>query len=405
MKGEGRTMRIDRRQFLVGAATTSAGVALAASSGWWQTALALQTAAPGPGPYGPLATTPDANGLLLPKGFRSRVIGLSGERVAGTDYVWHNFPDGGATFARPKGAWVYVSNSEVSVKEGGVGAVRFASDGKIDDAYRILEGTSLNCAGGPTPWKTWLSAEEYAEGHIWECDPMKPGQGVERPALGTFKHEGAAVDPVGKAVYLTEDEEEGRLYRFVPTAYPDLSAGTLQAAHVDDAGAVTWVDVSADAAERTDATTAFNGGEGITHDRGKIVFTTKGDERVWVLDPAASTLNVLYDAKAIADPPLTGVDNITAHPHSHDYYVAEDGGDMELVLITAPKRVGAAGVVAPFLRVTGTTGSEVTGPAFDPSGKRLYFSSQRGARGGEPGPGITFEVTGPFRGAKVSRRG
>ena len=36
--------------------------------------------------------------------------------------------------------------------------------------------------------------------------------------------------------------------------------------------------------------------------------------------------------------------------------------------------------------------TNLTGPAFDPSGTRLYFSSQRGTGTG----GITYEITGPF---------
>jgi secreted PhoX family phosphatase len=392
--------RIDRRRFLVSAAAVTVGASLA--NGWWRAALAAP-ATPGELPYGPLATTPDPNGLLLPDGFRSRVIAFSGEPVAGTDYVWHTFPDGGATFRHRRGGWVYVSNSEVSAKQGGVGAVRFAPDGEIADAYRILDGTDQNCAGGPTPWGTWLSCEEHEGGHVWECDPTKVSQGVDQPALGTFTHEAAAVDPRGKAVYLTEDHPDGRLYRFVPTEYPDLRAGTLQAAHVDGAGAVTFVDVSPDGPERSDATTSFDSGEGMFHDRGTIVFTTKGDNRVWALDPAASTVTVLYDPAAVDDPPLTGVDNITVHHRSRDLYVAEDGGNMELVLITAPKD-GSAGVVAPFLALTGTMESEIAGPAFDPSGRRLYFSSQRGTREGLPGPGLTFEVTGPVRGTRRARR-
>jgi secreted PhoX family phosphatase len=388
-------LRIDRRRFLVGAGALAAGAAVAASTGWWRRAFA-EPVVPGPGPYGPLATQPDPNGLVLPKGFKSRVIGISGEPVAGTDYVWHPFPDGGATFRAPRGGWVYVSNSEMPTPgAGGVGAVRFDRDGEIADAYRILDGTQGNCAGGPTPWKTWLSGEEFGEGRIWECDPMQPGQGTELPALGTFSHEAAAVDPVGKAVYLTEDAADGRLYRFVPEKYPNLSAGTLQAAHVDDTGRVTWVDVSPDAPERSDATTVFDGGEGMVYDRGTVVFTTKGDDKVWALDPKTSKIDVLYDARALTDPPLTGVDNITVHPATRDFYVAEDGGNLEIVLITAAKR-GHAGEVAPFARVSGPEVSELAGVAFDPLGRRLYVSSQRQGLEAQGGPGITFEIRGPF---------
>ena len=78
-----------------------------------------------------------------------------------------------------------VSNSEVPAA-GGASALRFGPAGAIQDAYRILSGTTLNCAGGPTPWGTWLSGEEFANGQIWECDPFAASQGIARPALGTF---------------------------------------------------------------------------------------------------------------------------------------------------------------------------------------------------------------------------
>ncbi len=87
--------------------------------------------------------------------------------------------------------------------------------------------------------------------------------------------------------------------------------------------------------------------------------------------------------------------NVTVS-RSGDILVAEDGGNLEILLITPePNRVAA-----PLIRIQGQNGSEVTGPAFDPSGSRLYFSSQR-AGGPSPGagPGITYEVSGPFRGA------
>src|SRR5690606_16505945 len=78
---------------------------------------------------------------------------------------------------------------------GGAGAIRFAADGSIVDAYGILDGTLSNCAGGLTPWGTWLSCEEwedtegYAAGRVWECDPFGVEDAVARPALGICKHE------------------------------------------------------------------------------------------------------------------------------------------------------------------------------------------------------------------------
>ena len=67
------------------------------------TMVAAQPATPGESPYGPLATEPDENGLLLPEGFTSRIVGVGGETVEGTDYTWHAFPDGAATFPTDDG--------------------------------------------------------------------------------------------------------------------------------------------------------------------------------------------------------------------------------------------------------------------------------------------------------------
>jgi hypothetical protein len=395
---------LDRRALLTRAALLGGAVGVMSwSSSWWRVALSAP-ATPGAGPYGRLSTAPDANGLFLPRGFKSRVVAVSDTPVLGPgSYVWHGFPDGGATFRVPRGGWVYVSNSEIPEPRGGVGALRFDADGSIVDAYRILDGTARNCAGGPTPWGTWLSCEESDGGHVWECDPHQEGQGVERPLLGTFHHEAAAVDPVGKAVYLTEDDGESRLYRFLPERYPDLATGQLQAAIVDRSMRVTWKDVSSTEPDRSPETTSFQRGEGMFFSRGTIVFTTTTDNRVWGLDTKRQRLDVLYDANAVTDAPLTGVDNVTVHRPSRDVFVAEDGGNLELCVITAPdERKRRA--VAPFVRVDGHLGSELAGPAFNPAGDRLYFSSQRGGlEKDRVGPGITYEVRGPFRRRRTRR--
>jgi secreted PhoX family phosphatase len=346
----------------------------------------------GASPYGPLRSA-DANGIMLPKGFTSRVIARTGKKVAGTSYVWHGAPDGGGCFADGTG-WIYVSNSEMPGGNGGVGAVRFAANGAITGAYRTLKGTTLNCAGGATPWRTWISCEEVDRGFVFETDPWGKKAAVKRPAMGRFRHEAAAADPDRKVIYLTEDEPDGCFYRFKPKTWGNLSTGTLQVL-ASRSGVPEWVTVPDPAASSTrtrnqvKGAVRFNGGEGCYYRSGICYFTTKGDNRVWAFDAAATRIAITYDDNLTAAAPLKGVDNITGTA-SGDLYVAEDGGNLDICIITPDE------VVATFLRVTGQSKSELAGVAFSPDGKRLYFSSPRGKAGKNTG-GITYEVTGPFR--------
>ncbi|MFG2170890.1 alkaline phosphatase PhoX [Streptomyces niveus] len=385
---------MERRNFLRGAVITGSAAALGGTL--WRGAAYADPAQPGAGPYGALGSA-DGNNIRLPAGFTSRVVARSGQTVPGTSYTWHNSPDGGACYADGSG-WIYVSNSEIN-PSGGAGAVRFSSAGAITGAYRILSGTRQNCAGGSTPWNTWLSCEEVTRGYVYETDPWGVKAAVRHDAMGLFKHEAAAADPVRKVIYLTEDETNGCFYRFTPTTWGDLSAGTLQVLRAGTAtsGSFTWVTVPdpdgspTQTRDQVSGAKRFNGGEGCYYADGSVWFTTKGDNRVWRVDPAAGTYELTYDDSLVSGggAPLTGVDNVTGSS-SGDLYVAEDGGNLEICLITPDD------VVAPFLRVGGQSGSEITGPAFSPDGSRLYFSSQRGTSGSSSG-GITYEVTGPFR--------
>ncbi|GHF94499.1 alkaline phosphatase PhoX [Streptomyces zaomyceticus] len=384
---------MERRSFLRGAVIGTSAAAFGGSL--WHGAAFAAPAQPGAGPYGALGAA-DANGILLPAGFTSRVIAQSGQSVPGTSYAWHSAPDGGACFVDGTG-WIYVSNSEIN-PSGGASAVRFDSAGAITGAYRILSGTRQNCAGGATPWNTWLSCEEVSLGYVYESNPWG-GTAYRRDAMGRFKHEAAAADPVRKVVYLTEDETDGCFYRFVPTTWGNLSSGTLQVfkASTATSGTFTWQNVpdpdGSPTTTRNQVSGAkrFSGGEGCYYANDTVWFTTKGDNRVWQVNLAAGTYELAYDDSLVSGggAPLTGVDNVTG-TSSGDLFVAEDGGNMEICVITPDD------VVAPFLRISGQSSSEITGPAFSPDGSRLYFSSQRGTSGSSSG-GITYEVTGPFR--------
>ena len=211
-------------------------------------------------------------------------------------------------------------------------------------------------------------------------------------------------------MYLTEDQTDGRFYRFTSSNWPDLNTGKLEAAVLTPAAGSTPTDPRWNVAWRkipnpnvvpgttptrsqVPATTKFNGGEGIWYDSGHVYFTTKGDNRVWCLDTAGSVMELAYDDD-LASPtaPLSGVDNVIVNT-AGEIFVAEDGGNMEIVVISADRKV------EPLLRVVGQPDSEITGPAFSPDFKHLYFSSQRGSvalPNSLSGLGITYVVSGPF---------
>lgn len=432
---------MDRRKFLLLSMATCGSFTL--GRGFLAPAFAAP-AEPGESPYGPLLS-PDTHGLRVPEGFKSRVIKQWNLPIGNTTEFPMLFPDGAATFPTEDGGWILVCNSEnpppsgysdptgLGIDQlGGVQSIRFDASGTIIDAYTILDGTRSNCAGGVTPWGTWLSCEEADDetdpsnaGRVWECDPFGVEPAVAHSAMGHFEHENAAIDDERQQVYLSEDANDGLFYRYTPEEYPDLSSGSLEAAVVADDGSVTWVEIPdptcADGVPCRYQVTAtpFAGGEGCAYDAGVVFLDTKRDNKVWAYDVVEKTMTVLYDANDFEDPVLTGVDHMIVQPGTGNLLIAEDGGDLQVVMI---RRSDFA--VFPVVQLTGEqhgeqlgavvdealgsleslelpsvvddaigsfTQSEVSGLAFSPDGTRLYLSSMRGFAGG-----ITYEVQGPW---------
>ena len=244
---------MDRRRFLqVGAGTGSFALGLASAACSSEKGVSIEdgvgiepTREPstrsGTTRYGLLAAEPDANDLLLPEGFTSELLAVGGERVPGTSYEWHPFPDGGACFATDDGGWIYANNSEVYVEgAGGASALRVQRGrehrrrvphprGNHDELRRRSHavGDMAVVRGGAR--RTGVGVR-----------PAGPPGGRGPPRHGVFRHEAVAADEARRVLYLSEDERDGLLYRFRPTRWGDLSEGELAALVVNRDGTTRW---------------------------------------------------------------------------------------------------------------------------------------------------------------------
>jgi secreted PhoX family phosphatase len=450
----------DRREFL---RRTAFGGAAAFFSPGLLAALVRSTAGPasraptGDG-YGPLR--PAGPELALPEGFEYAVIGRAGEPMSdGTPTpIAH---DGMAAFEAPDGLVRLIRNHEVRDPPGVsligeretaydplAGGGTTTLDVRIGDAgievvrdFVSLNGTLINCAGGRTPWGSWISCEETTEG---------PGRGFGRPhgyafevpvdadgaveatplrALGRFVHEALAVDPDTGIAYLTEDLNPAGFYRFLPAESDRVAeGGRLQVLAVDGSPGydtrfgqtiavrrpVRWVDIpDVDPPDaESDPHAVFRQGagaasfsrlEGCGWGPDGIWFhaTDGGDAgcgQVWLYRPdegagadpeGPGTLELVFESPRadILDQP----DNLTVSPRGGVVICEDCDGAIHL------RGLSPEGEVFPFARNLLNL-REFAGVCYDPEGRVLFFNLQGDTVTGrvDPAPSMTFAVWGPW---------
>src|SRR5690554_818058 len=422
--------------------------------------------------YGPLLKDP--NGILnLPKGFSYKIISERGDKMDDGLFL-PGLADGMGAFQGRDGRAIVVRNHENnpnSLEQSGFGPenellsslnpsqfydygkgilpslggtttfVYNENTGTLEKQFMSLAGTIRNCAGGVTPWNTWLTCEESTvragayegsaekdHGYVFEV-PASESAGLARPipikAMGRFNHEAVAVDFSTGIVYQTEDRSDGIFYRYIPkTPGKLIDGGKLQALVVlgeksrdtrnwkDQEGPafpinqsvdVAWVDIENVESPEDDlrmqgfdkGAAVFARGEGIWFGDKELYFAcTNGGQigagQVFRYRPSqqeGTSREIKNPGKLelFAEPNdreiLKNCDNLAVAPWG-DVVLCEDHKNPFLVGITP------AGEIYKLAENVGYE-SELAGGVFSPSGKTYFVNIQ--------GPGITVAITGPWK--------
>ncbi|GIU67544.1 alkaline phosphatase PhoX [Candidatus Phycosocius spiralis] len=425
--------------------------------------------------YGPLVAD-KAKIVDLPQGFSYQVISEAGQTMDDGLVVPH-IHDGMGCFAKDDERVILVRNHEIAPDQRHFGALGlngrlidrldrtkvfdFEDSGlpilggtthvvynlksrKTEAQFLSLIGTTTNCAGGQTPWGSWLSCEESVlkkgqgvgkdHGYVFEVPASHKGlvDPVPIAGMGRFKHEAACIDPRTGIVYLTEDVENGLFYRFLPNDHRNLlKGGRLQAMGLKafpkgaDTGnksemiwqrgqmlETVWIDL--DGIDSPDDDLRFRGfkrgaasvsrGEGIHFGVGELYLCATsggpiGCGQILRYVPSAHEGQVgetdqpgrlqLF-LESINDKVFDYGDNITVAPWGH-LFVCEDRYSDTLrnhLRIVTPQ-----GKVATFARNVFKDNAEWAGATFSPDGTTLFVNVQW--------PGFTLAITGPWQSFKT----
>jgi secreted PhoX family phosphatase len=307
--------------------------------------------------------------------------------------------------------------------------------GQVERQFLSLAGTYRNCAGGVTPWNSWLSCEEDVtlksglteknHGFVFEV-PATEEPSIVDPipitAMGRFNHEAVAVDPNTGIVYQTEDRHDGLIYRYIPKVPGQLhEGGRLQVLAVKEQPSldtrnwenrivdlrrplpVYWLDVENILSPEDDlryqgfekGAARFARGEGIWFGNGELFFAcTNGGPaetgQVFRYTPSEKegtaeenqqpgTLELFAESEDKSL--LYCCDNLTVAPWG-DILLCEDNGEVNHI-----RGIDKNGQIYTFA-VNRSSNSEFAGLVFSPSGKTLFVNIQ--------GSGETIAISGPW---------
>lgn len=440
--------RISRRKFLGVGGMSAAALVLGARS-------VRGHSESGSAGFGELIE--DSGGVIdLPAGFQYRIVSEEGSTLSSGKPVPGDH-DGMAAFRGPGDTTMLVRNHELGFRDasdpsvigsnpydpaerGGTTGILVSKDHREIKDFVTSSGTRNNCAGGATPWGTWLTCEEdrnEGHGYVFEVTPDEPESDLSKTpikGMGFFSHEAVDIDPATGIAYLTEDDFRGALtddpedevpgasrvsflYRYVPDVSPgkpgDLQkGGTLEVmalegipsynADLADPGqkfGVVWKEVDpeephADAEAKGGA--RFNRLEGAYFAGGAFWFddTAGGEERlgqIYRYLPATATLELFYEGTDASE--MESPDNIVVTPWGDLWFCedeAVDGDNKNRIMGVTPE-----GEVYRFASNRLSDG-EFAGPTFAPDGRTFFVNIQN--------PGLTFVIWGPFSRRNAGRQ-